>query len=136
MKVRDYTPEDEGLLRELWRTQGLEKEFPDLNSPEYLVTKVVEQDGKIVAAASGRQTIEAFIFVNRQPGAASPHRRWEAVKALEEELARECNARGFFEGHVFLAPQFPKFLKRLMMIGWRLHEWHCLSKEWPTRKAG
>jgi hypothetical protein len=131
MEVRSYRPEDVLALEAIWERQGLAKDFPPLDAPDFLVTQVVEDEGRIVAAATARQTIEPFIFVDRQKGHSSPHRRWKAVQILEAELGAALNKKHFYESHVFVDPQMANFGKRLMSLGWNEMLWKCYAKEWP-----
>ena len=64
MKLRLYTPDDEAALLELHERHGTNYFFPapgTISQPQALV---LEEGGRLVACATARRTVEAFLLID------------------------------------------------------------------------
>lgn len=111
--------------------QGLAKHFPDLLARDFILTRIVEDEGHVIGGATARQTIEPFFFIDRRKSVSSPHRRLEALKLLQADLIEKLTKRGFYSANVWIDPQFSGFGRRLEALGWQLQLWDSYGLELP-----
>jgi hypothetical protein len=113
--VRRYRPEDRARLLEVHAAQaralGLALIFPDPELAPNFATIIVEDGGKIVAAATGRAACETFITLD--PSWADPLSRWLAIKRLFHDGAVVASQAGFCELHAALDVSMAGYSRRL-----------------------
>lgn len=123
--VREYTERDLERLKELHRSQGIEYAFPDLSNPLHFSKKVLEHDGKAVAALIARLTCEMFFLTEKY---GTPRQRWEGFKELHAASEIDVYEKGLDDATAFLPPGLERFGRRLESIGWRKNLWPCYTK--------
>lgn len=128
MIVRDLEAGDELRLREIHGASGLDYEFPKLESPLFIVKKVVEDEGRVAIAAVGRLVAEVQILCD--PDWLTPAFRLKAFEVLHEEMRRALKDKGLDEVIAFIPPQKKSFARRLCrFFGWGKTNWDCYSRE-------
>ena len=127
MRVRNYTPVDEKVLREIHAAQGLEYEFPDLSNPLYLVKVCgVDENGQVRAAGIARLTAEVFYLIDPKLDSADKRKILELGLL---ETAHRLEAQGLDEFHCFVPPQLNGMGQLLQReFGFR-PDWKCYFRE-------
>jgi hypothetical protein len=124
MTVRDVTASDETRLRELFRKQSFEYDFPDLEEPQFIAKRVIcDADGTVVMAVAARRTVELFMLADPQWN--TPRMRLEALKLIHDDMRKELTRLGVHDVHAWLPPQVARsFGRRLMrLFGWKRPLW-------------
>jgi hypothetical protein len=96
LTVRDLQIGDVSVVRDIHDDTF---PFPDLSKLLYMKQKVVEVDGRIIAAGFCRLTSEGILVLDeRVPGTL----RTRAIISLIREMVKETSAMGMDECHVFV----------------------------------
>ncbi len=66
MRLRDYRASDFEAVRAIHDKTQIDYTFPDLNSPLFLVTKVIEDDAGVVRACGGAY-LQAEVYLWMDP---------------------------------------------------------------------
>ena len=88
--------------------------YADPDDPINVETWVVESGGKLIAAMTGRKTIEAFLMIDRSYG--SPMGRWELVKKLIALSETRTDDLGVREVHINVPVRLRGYAKRLLSL--------------------
>jgi hypothetical protein len=132
--VRDFTLADLPRVKELHERMGLDYRLPDLESPLFIIRKVVEVDGEIVAITAARVEAELYLFVDHE--VADPEQRWEALKILNKAVLDEAYWEKGLNNVVLWCPvEIEKsFGKRLKELGFSRDRegFHSWSRETKT----
>ena len=132
MKLRDYVDADQDALRKIHAAQAMPYRFPDLNSPLFIVRAVLEDDGKLMAAAMLRLTAECYLLIDRNSGTA--RNRWRRLLLLHEAVRGEALRRGLDDVHCWLPPEVAAaFGRRLVQLGWERERWSCYARSVADR---
>ena len=119
--VRDYQPEDAESVKLLHKSQGFDYASPNLDNPLFLVKKVREIDGRVVAVCAMRLTLETYLLVE-----GSPETKARSILELQPEVLHEAYEKGlsdvFFVVPPEIASEFGPVVERL---GW------SKDREWP-----
>jgi hypothetical protein len=113
MLVRDYLPSDRAALEAIHEAQGLDYRFPDIDGPLFLVRKVLEIDGKVVASLVLKICAETMLLLDGQQG---PQDKLTEMQTLQSSVLSEAYAKGLDEIHAAI-PEIG-FDKRLIQLGW------------------
>ena len=125
--VRDFTLNDLERVKELHEASELDYRFPDLRSPLFFVTKVLERDGVVQACGSLYLQAEAYIWLARDGW--TPAEKLDAVRMLDAEVLHEAYMKGVDTACLFLPPGMERFGERLEELGWsRDRNWATFSK--------
>lgn len=129
MKIRDYSPEDKSQIEALFQKQGFEYELPDFNERQFVVNKVVEDNGRVIMAICARQTVELYMISDKEW--ETPRWRFEALRKIHEAMREALDSLGFRDAHCWLPPQIAKtFGKRLMRtFQWKQPLWTDFTRE-------
>lgn len=111
--VRDYNHEtDFEAVKAIHDQSTIDYQFPDLQGHLWLVSKVVEIDGKIRLAGAMYIQAEAYLWLD-QTDWASPEDKLFAIKVLEREVLQETWLKGVDTAVLWLPPGMEGFGKRL-----------------------
>jgi hypothetical protein len=113
MIVRDYTAADRPQLEAIHAAQGLDYKFPDIDGPLFLVRKVLEIDGKVVASLVLKICAETMLLLD---GEQEPQEKLTEMQSLQSSVLSEAYAKGLDEIHAAI-PEIG-FDKRLIQLGW------------------
>jgi hypothetical protein len=129
--IREYTPADFEAVKRLHQEMAHDYKLPDLTSPLFLVRKVAELDGKVVAVGALMMQVETYMWVDHEVG--DPEDRWAAVQAMNDAGMEDAWFQGIDCAVLWCPPDLEKsFGKRLEALGFkRDREWHSWSR--PTR---
>lgn len=112
--IRDYRPEDRDALVTIHAEMGLDYQFPDLNSPLFLVKKVREVDGRVTDAMLLRISAETYLLT-----AGGPKEKMAAMEELQPAVLREAWIKGLDDVYAVIPPGIiERFRKRLKQLGW------------------
>lgn len=128
--IRPYTPADFPAVKRLHEASGLEYDMPDLSSHLFLITKVVERDGKIVMAAGARIETELYLWMSHDVG--TPEERWEDLQRLNQSVMQDAWLNGIDDCVCWVPESIEKsFQKRLRMMGFNRDRdgWHSWSRK-------
>ena len=127
--IRDTKEADSEKIQEIYAASGLpENCLPHLESPLFIVKKVVDKDGEVTMLGAVRITCEAYLLVNHTKG--TPEERLEDLKELAREIEMESFLKGLDDCSVFVAPEVAtSFGKRLEQLGFVRTNWPVFSKE-------
>lgn len=128
--IRNYEPRDFERVRAIHEASGIDYKFPDLSSPLFLVTKVLELDGEVRACAAGYIQLEAYLFIDHSDW-ATPAEKLDAIRALDWAAMQEAWIRGIDCCALWLPPGMERFGDRLVELGWNKDRagWMTFSKQ-------
>lgn len=120
---------------DLYRAQGFDYRFPDLNQAQFVEKLVLENgSGRPSMALAARATAEMYLLIDQREG--TPQERWEQFKALHRAMEGQMYGLGFEDVHAWLPPTIAKrFGRRLEGLGWRRDDqWtpYCKYLEAPN----
>ena len=129
MSVRDLKPTDCEELAKIHAKMGMDYEMPDLNSPLFLVKKVVtDENGKVIGASVVRLEAECYLWLDPE---IAPRTKMNCMLELQPEILRSSWEKGL-ENLVAWIPSWmeKKFRRRLHQLGWIRDraEWHSWSR--------
>lgn len=121
MSIRDYHETDKNAISAIHKAQGFDYTLPDLTSPLFLVKKVREVDGRVVAAMCLRITAETFLF-----SSGSPETKARSIMELQPEVLREAYEKGLSDVICVIPPEISEsFAPVLKRMGWEP------TRDWP-----
>lgn len=125
MRIREFRRADIPRLREIHARQGYGFRFPETRDlfAKYTVT---DDSGLIVGFAGAESTVQIYGIFDSSWG--SPHQRMDAIIQLHEPIRKKLKHKGFKTAHVWVDPQFKKFGRRLMAMGWVKALWDSYWK--------
>jgi len=113
--IRDATTKDIPAIAEIHQKMGLDYKMPNLESPLFLVQKLVECDGKIVAACTLKIEAEAYLWVDPE---LSAREKVEAMTGMQEHAIAEAWEQGLDGVHCWVPEAVEnRFSKRLKAMG-------------------
>jgi hypothetical protein len=130
MRLRDYLPSDFEAVKAIHEKTQIDYSFPDLSSPLFLVTKVIEDESGIVRACGGAY-IQCEVYLWMDPSEwADPSDKLTAINALDGAVLHDCYLRGINEAVLYLPPDMDRFGERLVEMGWDKNRdgWVCYHK--------
>ncbi len=111
--VRDYRPSDFERVREIHEATDIDYVFPDLNSPLFLITKVVEVDG--VVRQCGGLFIQCECYLWQDPSEwGTPQEKLEGIQSLDRVAMHEAWLKGISCCVLWLPPGMARFGDRLV----------------------
>ena len=127
--IRNTEDRDTPRIEEIYAASGLPANcMPHLDSPLFIVKKVIEKDGEVTMLGAVRITCEAYLLVDHTKG--TPEERLENLKELAREIEMESFLKGLDDCSVFVAPEVAtSFGKRLEQLGFVRTNWPVFSKE-------
>lgn len=132
MRLREFVDADQDALRRIHSAEAMPYKFPDLGSPLFVVRTVLEDDGKLLAAAMLRLTAESYLLLDRSSGTARD--RWRSLILLHEAVRGEALRRGLDDVHCWLPPEVAAaFGRRLVQLGWERERWSCYARSVADR---
>lgn len=124
--IRDYRAEDFEQVKALHEASGIDYKMPDLDAPLFVVKKVVEVDGRVVACCALRIECETYLWCG-----GGPEEKMDAMLAMQPEILEEAWLLGI-DNLVCWLPQDieRRFEKRLKQLGWEpcRDGWHSWSR--------
>ena len=124
--IRDFKEEDLDYVISIYKSQGFDYSLGDLSSPLFLVRKVREEGGRVVAAMFLRLTAETFLLCE-----GSPESKGRAILELQPEVLREAYEKGLSEVVCVVPPEISEsFAPVLERMGWsKTRDWPMYQKE-------
>ncbi len=124
--IRDYRSGDEESIKEIHERQGFDYTVPEFSNPLFLVKKVREVNGRVVAAMGLRITAETFLLVE-----GSPVEKGRAIEELQPEVLREAYEKGLCDVTCVVPPEIvDSFMPALNRMGWTMdRNWPKFSRE-------
>ena len=132
--IRDYLPSDFEDIKRIHEQGGLDYSLPDINSPLFLVKKVMTVDDKVVCAVLWRIEAETYLLLDKTSG-LDPEQNMAALRALQIEGLDALWMQGIDNAVCWVPESVDKyFSKRLIQLGWERSRdgWHAWSR--PTEK--
>lgn len=111
--VRDYRAADLERVKKIHEDSGLDYRLPDLSSPLFLITKVVEYDGVVRACGGIYLQGETYLWIDRTDW-ASPEEKLDWIKTLDKVGMQEAWLRGLDCACLWLPPGMDRFGQRLI----------------------
>jgi hypothetical protein len=129
MEIHEYTENDLPRIQELHALCGFDYQLPDLAAPSMVVKRMLTHDGAIQVAGFLRLTSEAFLLGNAKW--RTPAWRWEALKALHEDIRHKAQILMLDDAHCWVPPELDRaFGRRLVALGWeRERQWPVYSQK-------
>jgi hypothetical protein len=131
MRLRDYSPSDFEAVKAIHDKTQIDYSFPDLNSPLFLVTKVIEDERGIIRACGGAY-LQAEVYLWLDPGDwADPSDKLTAIHALDGAVLHDTYLRGINCAVLWLPPGMERFGERLEQMGFSKDRdgWVSYSKQ-------
>src|SRR5271167_3527813 len=98
--IRDYRPGDLPAIKEIHKSQGFDYSLGDLDNPLFLVKKVREVNGRVVAAMFLRLTAETFLVTT-----GSPETKARSIVELQPEVLHEAYVKGLADIFSVVPPE-------------------------------
>lgn len=115
-QIRAYRPDDLAEVQRLHDESGLDYQLPDLRSPLFLITRVAERAGRIVAVAGCRIEVELYLWMAHDAG--TPEERWEDLQRLNVDVMQALWMQGIDDCVCWVPKEIEKsFAKRLTALG-------------------
>lgn len=121
MNIRPYRPSDRPQLLAIHQRQAVHDGLPyllnDPSDPQQFATVVALEDGRIVAAASGRKICEGSTVLDPAfggRGSDGPIRRWTLLSKLIRHSAQLAYEAGYTELMAATAPEWRGYGNRLV----------------------
>jgi hypothetical protein len=117
--VRNYRPSDFESVKRIHDQTQIDYQFPDLNSPLFVVTKIYEDSEGVIRAAGGLYVqLEAYLWLDKS-GWASPQEKLDVIEALQMAAFTDQKIAGIECAVLWLPPGMEKFGDRLINdLGW------------------
>ena len=112
--IRRYTPADREAVLKLRKRHDESLWFADPDDPVNFVTFLLEVDGKLVAAVTGRATIEGFLMIDRSFG--EPADRLDVISRLIDAGVSHASSVGAREIHIGVNPQKRGWIRKLLSV--------------------
>jgi len=127
--VRDFTLSDLERVKEIHERSGIDYAFPDLKSPLFLVTKVIERNGIVRALGGAYLQAECYLMLDKSEW-ASPEEKLETVRLLDKAVMETLWLNGVDQAVLWLPPGMERFGERLVEdLGFtKDREWLTYSK--------
>jgi hypothetical protein len=114
MIIRDYKPSDLEAVKRIHERTGIDYTFPDINSPLFLVTKVIEDDSGVIRACGGAYIqVELYLWLDPDDWADAPD-KLAAIHALDGSVLHDCYLKGIDCAVLWLPPGMERFGERLV----------------------
>jgi hypothetical protein len=110
--IRDCRPSDLPAIRKIHEATQIDYAFPDLTSPLWIVTKVVEVDGVVRVAAGMYVQAETYLWLDKSDW-GDAEQKMVAIKALDKEVMQSTWLKGVECAVLWLPPGMERFGKRL-----------------------
>src|SRR5271168_2020004 len=124
--IRDFSLWDLPEIKKIHAAQKFDYTNPDLSSPLFLVKKVREVDGRVVAAMCLRLTCETYLLVE-----GGPVEKARAIKELQPEVLREAYEKGLSDVFCVVPPEIEESFSPVMQrMGW------ARDRDWPMWSKG
>lgn len=132
--VRNYTPKDFEAVKAIHESTQIDYSFPDLNSPLFMVKKVLEIDGIVRAVLGMRLELECYLWMDNSDW-ANPEEKLIAVNILDREGMEDAWLNGIDDAVLYLPPGMERFGKRLEALGFKQPRqgWMAYSKKTRTK---
>ena len=126
LTVREWMDADMPELASLHDKMRVGYKLPESFGPLFCVRRaVVDESGKIVAAATIKLVGEAYLWVDND---ISSHKRAKGVKLLNEECAKAASRLGLTEISAWIPPHIASwFGKVIEKLGWHKSSWSSWS---------
>jgi hypothetical protein len=134
MLVRDARPQDIEQIAAIHAAMGMDYQMPNLESPLFLIQKVAEADGKIIAASALKLEAETYLWIAPE---LSAREKVDAMYGMQPQLIAEAWAKGLDNVVAWIPEDVEKkFRRRLETLGWQRDRegWHSWSR--PTTQDG
>lgn len=130
--VRDYRPADLEQVRAIHADSEIDYRFPDLDSALFVVRKVVELDGKVIAAGFLRVEAEAYLLLDKSDW-GNALEKFAAIEAVQTEALVEAWVKGLDNCVCWVPKEVnSSFAKRLIQLGWTQDREGWVSWSRPT----
>jgi len=130
MLLRNYLPSDFLAVKAIHEKTQIDYAFPDIDSPLFIVTKVIVDESGIVRACGGAYIqVETYLWMD--PGEwADASDKLAAIHALDGAVLHDTYLKGVDEAVLYLPPGMDRFGERLVEMGWRPNRdgWICYHK--------
>ena len=126
--IRDAKTEDNEAIAALHEAMGLDYKMPNLESPLFLVQKVVECDGKIIGCTALKLEAETYLWLDPK---LTARQKVEAMTGMQEHVISEAWEQGLDTVVAWVPEQVEsKFAKRLKAMGFSKDRegWHSWSR--------
>jgi hypothetical protein len=111
--IRDYKTSDFEAIREIHDATDINYKFPDINKPVWLVKKVVENEGKVVAACGLYIQVECYLWM-RPTDWADPETKLAVIEIMDRQAMQEAWLKGVDQAVLWLPPGMERFGERLV----------------------
>jgi hypothetical protein len=117
-EIRDYRPSDLEQVKAIHETSGLDYRLPNFENSLFVVRKVVEFDGRIIAAGFLRVEAEAYLFLAKDDW-GDPLQKLAAINAVQTAALHEAWTKGLDNCVCWVPKEVNShFAKRLLQLGW------------------
>lgn len=127
--VRDAEKEDFPEIERIHAEMGMDYKLPDLESPLFIVKKLVEKDGKVIGACLLRLTAETMLLLSPDLG---PAEKMDAMEAMQPEVIHGAWSKGLDDIEARIPQETEAiFEKRLLQLGWERNRegWHPWTRK-------
>ncbi len=112
VEIRSYCPSDLEAIKKIHEASGLDYKLPNLNSPYFMVNKILEVDGEVKAAYGMRAFVECYLWMDKSRW-ADAEEKWLAIKALDREATEAAAVIGIDDVTCYVPPGLERFGRRI-----------------------
>src|SRR5260221_478194 len=109
-EIRSYLPRDLEEIQRIHEANGIDYKLPNLG--RFPVAKILEVEGKVVAAYGLQHTLEAHLWLSRDSW-ADAESKWLAVRTLDKEANDAAADLGYESTFCCVPPSYERFGRRL-----------------------
>jgi hypothetical protein len=133
--IRDYRIKDLRAVKAIHEKTQIDYKFPNIVSPLFLVKKVMEYNGEVVAACGLYIQVECYLWMD--PGAwADPETKMAAIELLDKQAMDAAWLKGVDQACLWLPPGMERFGERLTQdLGFTKDRGGWVSYSKPTERC-
>ena len=127
--VRNLRPDDVPIIKSIHEATRLDYQFPDIQSPLFLITKVLEVDGVVRQAGGAYLQCELYLWADPSEWAL-PDEKLDGIRQLERAVISDLYLNGIDCAVLWLPPGMERFGERLEDLGFTKDRdgWRTYSK--------
>lgn len=111
--IRNYEPRDFEEIKRIHAESGMPYVLPDTNSPLFIITKVLEVEGKVRCALGAWLQVELYCWMDKSEWTDAEGKHL-ALQVLERETMKDLYLKGIDHAVLWLPPNMERFGERLV----------------------
>ena len=110
--IRDYVASDFEAIKQIHENNRLDFNFPNINSPLFLINKVLVDADTVRASYALRVVVESNLWIDKSNWTDSEG-KWLAIRALDKEACDSARNFGLDGVQCFMPSSYKRFGQRI-----------------------